>query len=464
MTTTANPLLENCCSPCNKCPDDGEILNVDLLPADECSGPCWGCCWGWCHDNQGINIQSTNDCLVVDTSECGVVKLTAECPKPTYVKAWQNITVQDVTPPDDCYIDGWDCWVKWWWEINATDEKVKACSWDTTPWYLNQKLEEWYWINIYPVGCDWSTNSKLRISIDEDILPEYDYPEIIVHNDSKLINTTYGWANWHEIWISDKETTSYDNNVCIGFLYDKDVEVEFNSGLNAKTIEWVSDHDSWRTVCTGNSAMATHQWIKILESWYYRVFWQLTVQNNLWDVTDRDKYFINLWRAFMRLTTNRKWSSESWLLGTAKHWAYWRQVLLTWWNWINISTDWVISFTWGSVSMNVPEWWWTVSWTVHASAWWWQPDTKFDWPWMTYNIDCYVDLYKDDVLTLWCRVQSNMSTSEEKKWHFRFVWASDPSTEFDNRLFWWTALWVQFIAPKLFQNWESNKFFSNITQ
>lgn len=456
MTSTIWPMLENCCSPCNNCPEEWETLKAEILEADECSWWCWGCCWGGCRDNCWINIQSTNECLEVNTSECGVIKLTSHCPP--IVTAWDNVTVE----VEECQEE--NCSLNYIVSANCEDEKVKACSWDTTPGYLNQKLEEWYGINIDPVGCDWSTNSKLRISIDEDILPEYDYPEIIVHDDSKLIKATYWWANWHEIWISDEETTSYDNNVCIGFLYDKDIKVIFDSNLNATTIERVNSHDWWWTVCTWNTAMATHQWIKILESWYYRVFWQLTVQNNLRVYpTPPEDYFINLWRAFLKLT--RVWADKPYLLATAKHWAYWRQILLTWGRWINISTDWEISFTWGSVSMSVPEWWWSVSWTVNANAWWWtQSNTGFDWPWMTLNIDCYVDLYKDDVLTLWYRAQSNMFASNGQEWHFRFVWASDPSTEFDNRLFGWTELGVQFIAPKLFQAWESNKFFSPITQ
>ena len=150
------------CSPCNNnCPDDGEILSVEILDAEDCNT---NCCWKKCNDNCGINIQSTNDCLTVDTSECGVVKLTAECPKPTYVKAWDNVTVDEVNPPSDCYSDGWDCWIKGWWKISSTDEKVKACSWDSTPWYLYNKLQEWTWIIIDPVWCDWS-DSKVKISI-----------------------------------------------------------------------------------------------------------------------------------------------------------------------------------------------------------------------------------------------------------------------------------------------------------
>ncbi len=447
------------CSPCNNnCPDDGEIIESTILDPEDCNT---NCCWKKCSDNCWINIQSTNDCLVVDTSECWVIKLTAECPKPTYVKAWNNVTVKDVTPPDDCYIDGGDCDVKGWREISSTDEKVKACSWDKDPWFLDEKLVGDKWITVEKVNCDSWVWSKLKLNFNENQLPACEHPDVVVHNSSKIINTSY---SWHDIRISDKEPTTYNNNVCIGFISDKDIEIEFNESLNAKTIEWVDEHDSGRTVCTWNTDMATHQWVKILESGYYRVFWQLTVQNNLRVYpTAAEDYFINLWRAFLKLT--RSWAPKPYLLGTAKHWAYWRQVLLTWGNWISISADWEISFTWASGSWNAPEGWWTVSINVSSNTrGGTQPNTMFDWPWMTYNIDCYVDLYKDDILTLWYRCQSNMGASAWKKWHFRFTWATDPSTEFDYRLFGGTSLWVQFIAPKLFQAGTVNKFFSPITQ
>lgn len=456
--------MSNCipCSPCNNnCPDDGEIIETTILDAEE----CWGCwrCW-WCKDNCWINIQSTNDCLTVDTSECWVIKLTAECPKPTYVKAWANVIVKDITPVSDCYIDGWDCWVLGWWEVSATDEKVKACWGDTTPWTLLEKLKGWDNVTIESVNCSW-WNAYLKIHANMDC-PDYDYPEIVVHNNSKLIETSYWWSEGHEIWIADKETTNYDNMVCLWFQSNKDREITLVSS-NAKVAEWIDTSSSewgWAAdwgwdMYTWNSAMATHDWIKILESWYYRVFWQLTVQchpNDSGHATDNDKYFLNLWRAYLRLM--RGWKRI--LLTTAKHWAYWRQVLFTWGDGIRIDENWTIEFTWWSFawSWSAPEGWWTVSisGSVKANAWWWvQWNSGFSWPWATFNVDMYVDLYKDDIITLWYRWQSNIAQT----WNtwVRFVGNDDitPGTGFDDRVFWWSMLWAHLVAPKLFQAWET---------
>lgn len=444
------------CGPCsNNCPDDGEILKVDILDTEDCNTSC---CWKSCKDNCWINIQSTNDCLVVDTSECWVIKLTAECPKPTYVKAWENITVTEVTPPSDCYIDWEDCWIKGWWKISSTDEKVKACSWDSTPWYLNQKLQAWENITIEPVGCDWS-NSKIRISAHYDC-PEYDYPEIKVNNTSKLITTSYGWPEWHTIWISDKENTFYDNNVCIGFDHDLTRQCTIDSvswNMNrVDFIEW-----DWNR-CTWNTELATKNWIKIKASWYYRITWQLTVQFNVWT-----ECYLNLWRWFLKITWAREvFQYVSWL-STAKHWGYTISPIMYWGNWIKTDNMWTISVTW-TVGKSIPEWWGTVQFTPQEFiAWQSQARSQLDWPWATYNMDCLVDLEAGDVITLWWRWQGSMLNSE---WmppyntaHYRFVWFGDQSTEFQS-IFWWTTLSAQMIAPKTFQWDTTNKLRDKITQ
>lgn len=414
MTTTANAMLENCCDPCPSC-------------------------WDGCKNNCPVNIQSTNpDCLRVDTSECWVVKLEPKCPKPTYVTAWDNVTIKEVTPPDDCYIDWGDCWIKGWWEVSATDEKVKACSWDTTPGYLDEKLEAWRWINITKIWCDWGWNASLRISVDEDELG-LEYPPIKVNNHSELVNLVPWWADWHTLTITDKNVNTYDNMCCVWFKSNQDftnVQIDWNWNSEEAWFIWIDKWSAW-DIFTGNHAMATAQWIKILKEGYYRVFWQITIENNIDE--DRDKFFFNLWRWLLRIKWDRIVLNDTMYLSTAKHWAYARQMLLTAWSWIDISDDWEIS-TWG---------------------WDGQTDRWYDGPWMTFNIDCLVDLHKDDIITLWYRPQSHMPASRGKKWSFRFVWQDDQSTGI-KRLFWWTVLWVYMLAPKCFQKNSSNKVYENI--
>lgn len=182
MTSTIGPLLENCCNPC----------------------PCWG---DDCKETNKINIQSTNPkCLNVDTSECGVIKLEPACPKPTYVTAWENVTVKETTPPSDCFMDWGDCGIEGWWEVSATDEKVKTCENDATAWYLVDKIKAkwWSWITVTPKWCDDpETDAYLELSIDKDNYPKWPndkvsvtsgcdawYLEDVIKVDSRLIKSS----------------------------------------------------------------------------------------------------------------------------------------------------------------------------------------------------------------------------------------------------------------------------------
>ena len=401
MTSTIGPLLENCCDPCPSC-------------WDECKNTC------------SINIESTNpECLRVDTSECWVIKLEPKCPKVTYVEAWDNVTIEEVTPPDDCYMDWGDCGIKGWWKVNSTDEKVKACSWDTTPGYLSEKLEEWTWIIIEPQWCDGGENASLRISIDPDILPDIpDIPPIRVNNNSDLVTLSVSWWEKHVLTIEDKRETTYDNMCCIGFKFNQDYSIDIDDQWNS--VE-PTDVYPWN-LCTGNREMATSKWIKILADWHYRVFWQLTVENNISEINT----FFNLWRWLLKI----EWERWERYVSTAKHWAYGRQVLLTAWNWIDIDMDWKIDSEW---------------------SWDWQSKAGFDWPWMTFNIEAQLDLHKWDIITLAYRPQSDMPASRGQKWYFRFVWQNDSSTKY-TAIFWGTVLGVHWISPKLFQEWTTDWF------
>ena len=439
------------CNPCNKCPDDGEILEVEMLDADECSGPCGGCCWSKCNDNRWINIQSTNDCLIVDTSECGVVKLTAECPKPTFVKAWDNVTVKETYPPDDCFVDGWDCGIKGGREISSTDEKVKACHWDTVPWTLDQKIVAWEWIIIDTIGCD-DENSQLEISLNKNALPEpQEIPRIVIDDNSQLIDARVSWADWHRITITDWD---FYNHMCsVGFLYD---QPHTNVGLDEYGRQKGDQlkHPVWG-IYTGNPAMATKDWIVIQKAWHYRVYGQLTVANNT-----QSNDLINLWRWFLQIdstSTVIRPALQAFYLSTAKHWEYTVSKILNWGQWITVDKNGVIA-VWGSPYVTTWEWWGTyyVRWWQSASqerAW------TQGWPWMTFNMECQVDLYEWDTITLTYRCQSDMPLAKNNFCDFTYVWVNDPSiwTDVDHALFGWTVLSVQMISPVLFQRDQSSK-------
>ena len=291
------------CNPCNKnCPDDkitvirdtidaSEPLEVELLDADECSGPCWGCCSSKCNDNCWINIQSTNECLTVDTSECGVVKLTSHCPP--IVTAWDNVTVE----VEECWQE--NCSLNYIVSAECEDEKVKACSWDTTPGYLYNKLQEWPWILIDPVGCDWS-NSKVKISIDEDILPDCpEPPDLIIDNQSNIINVSQSWDHNHRVLITDKDAKPYYAKLVLRtnhiwseatwqvwvwekYLWEKSsvsflpvrqqghvIWVENSLRKNLKFFQW-TDVDPWLW------------WIQITKKWLYQVWFSWSAEFSYW--------------------------------------------------------------------------------------------------------------------------------------------------------------------------------------
>lgn len=400
--------MSNCnctpiCSPCtNNCDDDGEILAVSILDADDCNT---NCCNKGCNDNCGINIQSTNDCLVVDTSECWVVKLTAECPRPTYVTAGDNVVVSEVTPPSDCYIDGWDCGIKGWWKISSTDEKVKACSWDTTPWVLNKKLKAGDGIVIDEINCD-GWDAYLKIWIKDGTIPEVPtIPDVEVNYSWDLLSIN---TSWHTINIKDNTTGSFfDNTVMLGFQISKDyINVELDNDANAKEAVFLESSDTrwWRDLYTGNTALASKDWIKIKQNWYYYVYGQVTVCLN-WKDYNR---YLNLWRAIIRIMWDR--FEEKWyLLNTAKHWAYWTWITPIQWQWITIAQD--GTFSVDSISTTVSEWWWTYAATLSAAKWM-APDNWFDGPWATLNMWVYLDLYEWDVITLGYRPQSDIPDTE----------------------------------------------------
>lgn len=260
------------CNPCNKnCPDDkitvirdtidaSEPLEVELLDADECSGPCWGCCSSKCNDNCGINIQSTNECLTVDTSECGVVKLTSHCPP--IVTAWENVTV-DV---EDCNQE-W-CSLNYIVSAQCKDEKVKACPWDSTPWTLIDKIK-WEWaIEIDTENCDW-WDASLVISIDEDKLPKCpDFPEIEIDNKSQLINATVWGADRHKIYITDKDNKVYYIKLVLSEWHDW---IENTMARDTtKSIALINNVATWDTVYNRNLSVVNWR-IKITKDWLYQV-------------------------------------------------------------------------------------------------------------------------------------------------------------------------------------------------
>lgn len=455
------------CNPCNdNCPDDEEITEVELLDADECSGPCGGCCSSWCKDNCWINIQSTNECLTVDTSECWVVKLTAECPKPTYVKAWDNITVEEETPPSDCYSNWWDCWIKWWWKISSTDENVKACGNDSTPWTLIDKLEEGHWINIDPIGCDWS-NSKLRISLDDSALPICpEPPELVIRNRSNLINVSQSWDHNHVVTITDKDAKPYyaklvlaANHIWSESTWQVWVWEEYLWQKSA--VSWKPVRQSWWTIDVRNSlrknlefynwtdSNPNYWWIKITKKWLYQVWFTWSVEFS---------YGVHAFRVQLYRIPYADFSKRNTIVESRYSWPLWYEPWQPVMGWAG-NIRYVSSVTW---------WWWESKPDVTTSEYHidypliWEK-TEVEWQaWIWYSASLWavmdrvtatgntiVELDEWDILYIWLKMSTSITHSWDMMakipagfltWHLALLWADVES--WDN----WPEAWFSYYA------------------
>lgn len=433
------------CNPCNdNCPDDGEILDVELLDADECGGGCWNsCCPTKCNDNCWINIQSTNECLEVDTSECWVVKITSHCPP--IVTAWDNVRV-DV---EDCWQP--NCSLNYIVSADCPDEKVKACSGDSTPGTLIEKLQKWPWIKIDSVGCDW-TNSKVKISIDEDYLPDCPtIPDVVVHDGSDLINA---YAIWHDVYISDADAKHYYAKLVLS--EDSDWIKTMNTGAEDRfALFWDASTASRTTVYNKN--LVIEKWyIKVTKTWLYHVWFSGSAECWSWVHAFR----VQLWSSAGEAASSTKTLIESrysapiwdqpfevngfpgphYVTDVDSDWdpIYWQQFRidnpLRWpatdVEWTQREAQWKSASLWSYIS-RMPVWWSTI---VELKKW----DTV--WIWVKISAKVF---YNWDIL--W-RMDDYTSHFALLCKNSRRSWGEDTGPEC------WLSFFVDMIHPILWQN------------
>ena len=169
------------------------------------------------------------------------------------------------------------------------------------------------------------------------------------------------------------------------------------------------------THCTWNHDMVTSSWITITKTWHYRVYWHAIVENNV----DVSNMLINLWRASIQLVTWRNGNPTTFWLATAKQ-------------------GWPYATTQG--------------------------------PWLDLTVDCEVDLYEWDQLSLWYRAQTDTSsaswiTIEWAPCVFEFKGALDDSGSVPAGYVGWyfaTYLGVTFISKTTPQAWIAAKFIQTI--
>ena len=462
------------CNPCNKnCPDDeiteirdviktSDPLEVELLDADECSWPCGGCCSSKCKDNCGINIQSTNDCLEVDTSECGVVKITSHCPP--IVTAWDNVTVE----VEECWQP--NCSLNYIVSANCEDEKVKACSGDSTPWYLYNKLQEWPWILIDPVGCDWS-DSKVKISIDEDILPECpEPPDLIIDNRSSVINVSQSWEHDHRVLITDKDAKPYyaklmlkENHIWSEATWQVWVWEKYL--WEKASVSWVPVRQQWHVIWVENSLRKNltfynwtdldpwYWWIQITKKWLYQVWFSWSVEFSYGVHAFRvQMYRVPKWNYSKRNTIVE--SRFSWPLG----YEPWQPVLGGAWNirYVSgVSWGWddPVQATYSEYHIDYPLVWEKTEvewqhWIGYSASLWAVMDRVS----ATWNSIVELDVW--DVVLMWLKMSTSITHSWDMManipaafltWHLALLWIDE--WESDN---WWEAgfsFYVNLIHP-----------------
>lgn len=459
MTTTANPLLENCCPSCNNCPDDWEITEAQTLPANDCGG---GCC-GECNDKWGCNIVSTNECLDVDTSECGVVKLTAICPP--VVVAWENVTV-DV---EDCDLE--NCSKKYIVNAECEDEKVKACSWDTTPGYLNQKLVAGDWIQISEIGCDWQTDSKLRISVAPDVYDNTDEMVAVSSDcspwyleDVLVVNSSYIKAEnvWCKLLISDKTPKLHYAKVYLTHDWQSPSIVPMNTWWS--TMLW----NSW-----SNPAVFEVDWLgqnRMLSWMTVDSLWHIVAQRRgLYLVGFSGSIELNYWIHALRAQlyrTDTEASSYYTIIESRYSWVLWDQPFE-----VNGSSG---SKIWKVTYVSNVSWWWEEA--VSQTKRDYNIDTPLlaqqteswgqAWHWKSQSLGAFLDrfafwgatiaiLNKWDKLVLGVKANTEVNPdgsllwqvpTDYRYWHLAVLWRS---WESDYRIWWepWAQIFASLLQP-----------------
>lgn len=365
---------------CNKCDDEWEILQLTPLQSEECD--CWWCspcssCWTktWCN----CQIESTNDCLTVETTECGIVKLTAKCQKPV---VWDHITAEVDETPDEFIVHS----------ICKDDKvKVKDCG---EPGYLADLVTAWEWIKMSK-SCN-----NLEISIDEEILPSCEIPEITITNNSKLINAV---ADDHHITITDKDEKYYYAKVTLAESYTANLSA-WNEWQFLWAIDWprapVSD-EFWAPSFNKNLKIIEYPQdktnaIKITRKGLYNVWFSWSAEVNYWVHAFRVQLY--------RITS----TSMKTVLESRYSWPLWWEIYSD-----RFQNSWDIKYV-----SNVSWWWWD---SVPSVQYW---ESRIDFPLISYFTETMRQEWMSQ--SLWAVVDripvSAHTIVELNEWDLLIVW------------------------------------------
>lgn len=363
-------------------------------PCDECAPKCKECC------NPNIVWW---DCVTVDTSEEGVITISAPCPTEVTSDDWTIwVTKKE---PHDWYSERFDL------TVNKEDRLVAACWNDGYPGTLDVKLEEWHWIDISTVNCWWWGNAKLRIEVDED--------ELNIPNNKVAVDW---WCEPNYLWNLFRNTSNLieivpDSSNCKMIVRDKDNWIVCWKVTMQNSIKW--DIDWWWTgwniyymtqdmwcvfnvdflynmeVANGNC------WLKIKYDWIYEVWFRCSLEASFW------VHAVRWWLFVMR------WASYYPIIESRFSWPVWKPPYEFW--------HWEQDFN--ALYMNE---WTETSWVDWQSASLWAVLDRMPCEWTT-----RIKLYAKDILFLWM------------KWQWRTQYNDNWTTISWDALWWEIAmLWV----------------------
>ena len=366
---------------------------------------------------------------------------------PTPRNQWSSAYAYDyldiVRYPDQ---DGVGCsWIR-------KDKTRQAGSWDvpgeSDGWMLlNMDGEEWQpgqdgGTVVVPVewrpGKDWAPGAPGEKGND-GISPhnEWNWNANTPYTELAMVRASTGeydpWGNeifgyyitqgWVPAWDDAPKDNPYwqllskDGMAGDGNIWSAMVFIAQDQRKNDTFDSWGNGH--WQKVtfthCTWNHDMVTTNWITITKTWHYRVYWHAIIENNV----DVSNMLINLWRASIQLVTWRNgWVTTFWL-ATAKQGG---------------------------------------------------PYATTQGPWLDLTVDCEVDLYEWDQLSLWYRAQTDTTSASwiTIDWApcvFEFKGALDDSGSVPAGYVGWyfaTYLGVTFISKTTPQAWIAAKFIQTI--
>ena len=443
------------CNPCNS-QEDWELIRATVIPSDECvtdcCSPCWWTSWGatwW------LNIQ-WEWCVTIDTSECWVVKVKVPCPEPTQVVAWKNVTVNWPTE--------WDEWYDIKWKVNADNNKVSVC-WSDKEWYLDDKIVAGNWIDIDTDCSSW----KMKISIDENILPKCpDIPSVVVDDSQcSLVKASY---SWHHITLRDNNTS---NSAFCKLRLENTASFSLPNNNTDKwqVVNWQWDDYKckWAVIKSKNKNMqhnvdVTDWWVmKIVQKWLYHISFSGSVEINSW---------VHAFRAQLYSSTESS-SEVKTILESRYSWPVWRAP--TYYSWYPLRVDqtpeWV---TWAHFDSddefvkNTSWEKWKVTWKALALS---TPlrASKLDidvkpWDWHSSSLGSYVSrvpiwwstvavLEKWDYIYLWYKLSTQVdydwNTFDQWRWSVGKIafLGYDANREVDVEKEPWVTISVALISP-----------------